>query len=32
MIKDMDEVFKQADDLLYQSKESGRDRVSINAV
>ena len=31
-IKDMDEVYKQADDLLYESKENGRNRVSVNAV
>lgn len=30
-IKDMDEVFKQADDLLYESKESGRNKVSMKA-
>ena len=31
-IKDMDEVFKQADDLLYESKEGGRNKVSMNAI
>jgi two-component system, cell cycle response regulator len=29
-INDIDEVFKQADDLLYVSKEGGRNRVSVN--
>jgi diguanylate cyclase (GGDEF)-like protein/PAS domain S-box-containing protein len=29
-IGDMDEVYKQADDLLYKSKESGRNKVSSN--
>jgi diguanylate cyclase (GGDEF)-like protein/PAS domain S-box-containing protein len=31
-IKDMDEVYKQADELLYESKESGRNKVSVNEV
>jgi two-component system, cell cycle response regulator len=29
-IKDMDTAYKQADDLLYKSKENGRNKVSIN--
>lgn len=29
-IEDMDTLFKQADDLLYESKENGRNKVSIN--
>ncbi len=29
-IKDMDEIYKEADDLLYISKKSGRNRVSSN--
>ncbi|QOG12733.1 diguanylate cyclase [Arcobacter sp. FWKO B] len=29
-IKDMDEVYKDADDLLYKSKQNGRNQVSIN--
>lgn len=31
-IKDIDEVFKQADDLLYISKKNGRNKGSVNAV
>ncbi|MGM0519991.1 MAG: diguanylate cyclase [Campylobacterota bacterium] len=31
-INSMDETFKQADDLLYESKQNGRNKVSINAV
>ena len=27
-IGDMDEIYKQADDLLYESKENGRNKVS----
>ena len=30
-IEDMDALFKQADDLLYESKEKGRNRVSMNS-
>ncbi len=29
-IQDMDIIYKEADDLLYKSKESGRDRISAN--
>ncbi len=29
-IKDMDEAFKQADDLLYEAKENGRNQVKMN--
>lgn len=31
-ITDMNEVFKQADDLLYRSKEHGRNRISMNGL
>lgn len=29
-VNDMDEIFKQADDLLYKSKHSGRNKMSVN--
>lgn len=31
-IKNMDEAFKQADDLLYEAKDTGRNRVSVNLI
>jgi len=29
-IKNMDTIYKEADDLLYESKKNGRDRISVN--